>query len=323
MGIIRRILFVFLSLLILPLMFGPIGSIAAQSPSGTEWFCEETGLTVRGEFLTYYHSTENYLELFGYPITQETTDAMGHRVQYFQKARLDFDEISGTVHSAPLGTYLYNEGEYEVADFNSSGSLCRMFPNGKTVCYAFLQFYDLKNGENYLGLPISNTEYNEQGYLTQFFEKGVLVWYPREGTGRKVQMMDLGRIYFDRFVGDPSLKKPDFGSFGINQVQLVPQVDVFTSKAIVSANSTEEIFVIVKDQYQRPLANANVTITITLPDGSENSFRPQNTNADGITTLEIMIGSLEPRDVVQINAVVTLNYQQEATTGSTWFRVWW
>ncbi len=321
MVIIRKISLILLSIFILPLLISPSDIGFAQSPSDTEWFCEQTGFFVRGEFLDYYYSTEDYLELFGYPITKESTDAMGHRFQYFQKARLDLDEETGKVTSAPLGTYIYNQGEYQVAEFNTSGSLCRMFPNGKTVCYAFLQFYDAKNGEEYLGLPISNTEINHAGYITQFFEKGILEWYPERGTGRKVQVMDLGRYYFDRFVGDISLITIDNDNLPL--IQPIPQVDVFISKAIVSANSTEEIFVIVKDQFQQPLSGTNVTIMLTYPDGSESSFRPENTNSDGITSLTIQIGNFEPRDVIQITAVVSGNNQDDGAIGSTWFRVWW
>ncbi len=320
MGIIRRIFFVLLSLTLLPALAGTTSRGYAQTT--TEWFCEETGFTVRGEFLEYYRSTDNELELFGYPITGQMLDNMGHRVQYFQKARLDLDETTGIVHPAPIGTYLYTTGEYEVANISGDSSLCRVFPNGYTVCYAFLQFYDAKNGANYLGMPISDTEINAAGFLTQFFENGVLEWHPERGPGQRVVVADMGRIYYEHYVGDIyNLRPEDQGDSIPSYVQLIPKVDVFTSKAIVSANSTEEIFVIVKDQYQRPLPNASVSIVITLPDGMEEKFSPTYTNTDGIAKLNISIGDFAPRDVVYIKAIATVD--RETTTAKTWFRVWW
>ncbi len=320
MGIIRRIFFILLSLTLLPVLAGTTSRGYAQTT--TEWFCEETGFMVRDEFLEYYRSTDNELELFGYPITGQMLDTMGHRVQYFQKARLDFDETTGLVHPAPLGTYLYTTGEYEVHDMVLDSSLCRVFPNGYSVCYAFLQFYNTKNGAKYLGLPISDTEINAAGYLTQFFENGVLEWHPERGPGQRVVIADMGRIYYERYVGDIyNLRPEDQGDAIPSYVQLIPKVDVFTSKAIVSANSTEEIFVIVKDQYQRPLPNATVSIVITLPDGNEEKFLPTYTDKDGIAKLTISIGNFEPRDVVNITATAAIG--RETTNAKTWFRVWW
>jgi uncharacterized protein with LGFP repeats len=315
MGIIRRIFFVLFSLTLLPVLAGTTSRGYAQTT--TEWVCEETGFTVRGEFLEFYRSTNNELELFGYPITGQIVDGMGHRVQYFQKARFDFDETTGLVHSAPIGTYLYTAGEYKVADIGGDSSLCRVFSNGHTVCYAFLQFYDAKKGANYLGMPISDTEINAAGYLTQFFENGVLEWHPERGTGQRVVVADMGRIYYERTVG--FLPQPPGNN--IFNTPRIPQVDVFTSKAIVSANSSEEIFVIVKDQYQHPLSNAKISIVMTLPDGTEEQTSAIYTNADGIAKINISIGNFEPRDVVNIKATATVD--QESASAKTWFRVWW
>lgn len=317
MGMVRRIFLVLFTLTLLPILAGTTSRGIAQTT--TEWTAEETGFTVRGKFLEYYRSTDDALELFGYPITDVMTDDMGHRFQYFQKARFDLDEITDVVRSGTLGTYLYNTGEYEVADFRADSSLCRVFPNGNTVCYAFLQFYDAKNGAKYLGMPISNTEINSAGYLTQFFENGVLEWHPERGTGQRVLVADSGRIYYERKIG--FLPTPDPGSNIGRFVQLIPKVDVFTSKAIVSANSAEEIFVIVKDQYQRPLPKAEVTIVVSLPDGTVNKFDPTYTDQDGIARLNIEIGDFEPHDVLHIEAAVTVG--QETTSAKTWFRVWW
>ncbi len=314
MGIIRR---VFFTLLTFMLLAGATSRGLAQTT--TEWLSDETGFVVRGAFLDYYQSTEHALALFGYPITAEISDNMGHRFQYFQKARFDLDESTGVVSSGTLGSYLYNAGEYETANITMDNSLCRVFPNGYTVCYGFLQFYNAKNGAKYLGLPISDTEINGSGYLTQYFENGILEWNPDLGTGRRVQVVDIGRIYYERTIG--FLPTPQLGSSIGPAVPLIPQVNVFTSRAIVSANSVEEIFVIVKDQFQRPLPNARVSIKITLPDGMDSEFPATFTNSDGISKLDILIGDFQPQDVIHITATVVV--AEETDLAKTWLRVWW
>jgi hypothetical protein len=316
----RRIFFIILILTMLPVLTGTTRRGIAQST--TEWVCEETGFAVRGEFLEYYRSTSNELELFGYPITNEIDDGMGHLVQYFQKARFDLDEVTALVHAAPLGSYLYTDGEYKKADFSNDSSNCQIFSNGYAVCYGFTQFYNAKNGAAYLGMPISNTEINAAGFFTQYFEKAVLEWHPERPAGQRVVVADIGRMYYDRYVGDIHNLRPEITrDFLPGGVLLIPKVDVFTSKAVVSANSTEEIFVIVKDQYQRPLPNAKVSIEVGMPDGSIEKSGSTYTDQDGIAILDILIGNVEPRAVLNIEALVTVD--REITTAHTWLRIWW
>lgn len=314
---LRRIFIYLISFTLLFLAVTPSGQTYAQSTG--DWFCEETGYSVRGVFYDYYASSPNALALFGYPISNEIVDATGKRQQYFQKVRLDLNEQTGQIEPASLGFYLYEAGENSSADLSLNGNYCRVFSNGKAVCYAFLQFYDANKGAAYLGLPISDTEVNATGHLVQYFENGALEWHPSNGAGRRVQVADLGRIYFDQHVGFA----PPVGDNIPAYVQIKPAVDVFVSSAIVTANSTETVFVVVKDQYQRPIEHANVTITITLPDGSEETITADPSNADGITTLKIQINDLAPRDVVHVQASVTLAKNDTPAVGSNWFRVWW
>lgn len=314
---LRRLFFLMIVLVCFPVMTG-----TSHAQSVNQEYIGDPAFLVSGEFLAYYNSAEDPLEIFGYPITVEFTDPITNtRVQYFQKARFDLELTqNGTVvTSAPLGELLYESGKYAQADLNADNAVCHTFTNSNKVCFAFWQFYQTQNGEEFLGLPVSNTEINEAGYLVQYFENAVLEWHPEKAPGYRVVVADFGKIYFDEFVGDPRYTKSDPSAI-IGLVR-TPQVNVFVERAIVAPNSQQELFVVVYDQYQQPMPGALVTITITLPNGNQNFFRLPETNQYGISTLELMVGDLAPKDVVYIEAQVTNG--GDAVKASTWFRVWW
>lgn len=291
--------------------------------SGTQEFIGDPGKWVSNEFLDYYHSSNDPLAIFGYPITIEFTDATTNmRVQYFQKARFDLEmtPFGTVVNSAPLGELLYETGRYAEAQVGGDSSVCHTFPNGKEVCYAFWQYYQSNQGESFLGAPISNTEVNEGGYLVQFFEKGLLEWHPEKAPGFRVVVADLGRIYFDEFVGDQRYTRNDPSNLP-ESILRVPNVQVYVSKAIVPPNSFQELYVVVTDQYKQPIPGALVGVTISLPDGRECFFRLPETDLAGISSLELTVGDLPPRDIVRIEAQVSTG--GEPVKGLTWFRIWW
>lgn len=319
MRTLRRILIYILLIAVLPLAFGPTETGYAQSLD--EWYCEDTQKTVRGAYFDYYFSTPDHLAIFGFPITNAKIDEMGRHYQYFQKGRMDLNPNTGEISLAPLGSYLYSPGKYKDAGFNNA-SQCHLFPNGFSVCYDFFRFYKANNGKKYLGLPISNTEITADGYFIQYFEYGALQFYPNQPKGEKTKILELGYAYKDIHLGKDPLPG-DTGSRGPTAQPIDPQIDVFTSKAIVTANSEETIFVIAKDANHTPIPQAQVTIKITLPDGSTSTFYPAATDQDGITSLSIQIGNIAPREVINIEAQVSVTGYEEAFSGTTWFRIWW
>ena len=296
---------------------------ASYAQSGNQEFIGDPGKWVSNEFLDYYHSSNDPLAIFGYPITIEYTDPTTNlRMQYFQKARLDleFTPFGTEVDSAPLGEWTYEAGKYSEAMVGGDPTVCKTFPNGKEVCYAFWQFYQSNNGVKFLGNPISNTEINEGGYLIQFFEKGLLEWHPEKAAGFRVVVADLGRIYFDEFVHDNSVTGTQLDNIP-SSIERLPHVRVYVSKAIVSPNSFQELYVVVTDQYQQPIAGALVGVTISLPDGRDCFFRLPETTSSGISSMELTVGDLPPRDIVRIEAEVSTG--GEPVNGKTWFRIWW
>jgi len=83
-----------------------LGSVSATYPQTTAEDCRyfvETGHYVCGEFLEFYE-TRGELEVFGYPLTEAFDDPThGLRVQYFQRARMEWYPDNPDPYRVQLG----------------------------------------------------------------------------------------------------------------------------------------------------------------------------------------------------------------------------
>ncbi|OJX43758.1 MAG: hypothetical protein BGO78_13245 [Chloroflexi bacterium 44-23] len=318
MAIIRR----FFSLVLIFLFIAGI-SVGAQAQNQPQQFIGDPGFWVKGAILQYYLQSPNPELLFGDPISVQFLDPTSNLyVQYFEKAQLQLtgDQPDSQVVSAPLGEMLYEPGRNLDAKISYDPSICNRFENSFITCYAFWHFYQVNNGSFYLGLPLANTEVNAAGFLVQYFQNGILEWHPEKEAGQRVILADLGSQYFAQFNGNSAYKQPDLSSLPATILRS-PQVSVFVANAIVTANSSQTVHVVVIDQYQQPMTGAVVGVTATMPDGRDSFFRLPETDAFGLSTFELLVGDLEPRDVVLLNALVTTPYG--SSTGESWFRIWW
>nr|QCO92858.1 hypothetical protein [uncultured bacterium] len=304
-----------LALLILP---NCIGICSAQSEE--ERYFEETGHTVRGAFLEFFQSADDSLLLFGYPITDEFEHPITHvRVQYFQKVRLDLVKGGSgyQVQLAPLGEDLRDDTA-PLADIPADSPACRQISD-YAVCYAFLQFYDANNGTRYLGEPISNAQIYE-GRIIQNFEYSRLEWRPEMPSGQKVGVADLGRIHYDRTLGDTARLLPD-ESANITGKLVQPHAYAFVDHPLLTANSQQTISVIVLDNSLNPLSGAIIKVEVFWPDGSTGIYVPSDTDADGISQMAINSGNYAANQIIRIQ--ITATYRGETAETSTWFRLWW
>jgi hypothetical protein len=312
----KRILFsILLALLILP----SFASTSYAQPEDEMYF-QETGHTVRGAFLDFYLSAKDPLLLFGYPITDEFEHPITHvRVQYFQKVRLDLVKGGSgeQVQLAPLGEDLKDD-QASSANLASDSPACRMIAD-YPVCYAFLQFYDANNGSRYLGEPISEAQIYE-GRIIQNFEFMRLEWRPERPTGQRVVVTDLGRIHYDRTLGDSARLLPN-DTANIAGRLVEPQAFAFVAHPLVAANSAQTISVIVLDQSLNPLEGAMVKVEVQWPEGEPGIYRPSDTNANGISQMVINSGDYDANQIVSIK--ITVTYGGEEAETSTWFRLWW
>lgn len=301
-----------------------ISSVSAQKSTDSQYF-PQYGHWVRGEYLTLYHSVSDPERIFGEPITGVFADRLrpGIEVQYFERARMDYDPTKPEgqrVSLANLGDFVYQEDQSgQPADFSTSSSMCRQFSNGKSVCFAFLQFYDRFDGPKYFGVPLTNTEYID-GRLVQYFERARMEWRNEMPTGQKVVLTELGQIDFDRRVADPTLRKAE----AAENIKLIePEVYAFTAHPLLASGQQQTIFVLVRDQYGNPLPGTQVMITVVYPDGHNENRRPEAlTNADGVTQDSFTVQGVDPNQVIQIKVEADISSDLKGDA-ATWFRIWW
>jgi hypothetical protein len=296
-------------------------SKAANAQSSDSIYVSETGHWIWGDFLRLYNSTADPLLLYGYPITDDFVDPVTNtRVQYFQRARFDLkDTLQGPqVQIAPLGEYLHETGA-PLADIPREGPTCRMFQTGFSVCYAFLQFYDANNGAQFFGDPISDVEVIDGRYM-QYFQNSRMEWWPDKPSGQRVALTDVGRLYFDRVVGNPDLLKSDPPA-NIAGNLIKPITRVFVLRSLVGAGESQTVFVVAQDQYLRPLEGAQVGVTLTFPDGNTEFYRLTETNEFGISQFTFTVADLPTRSVINVEAEISL--RGEFSLGNSWFRLWW
>lgn len=294
----------------------------AQTPGGTVEFT--TGHTVQGTFLTQYNSVSDPLEVYGLPITDafEGMSASGlTTVQYFSKARFDLVIRPGGKEEtvvANLGELMY-PGPGPLADVPTDGPTCRYFEQtGKSVCYAFLQYFDAHEGASNFGNPISDLEVREGRYV-QYFEKARMEWQPERTGDSHVALTDLGKRYFDLVVGDASRLEPA-GSAAPGEPRQ-PKAYAFVTQALISANGQQSLYVVVYDLYRKPVEGAQIWVYVTAPDGSVTDYRAPDSDAGGISILTFPVGQHNPNDVLEVEVQISAGGETAAT--KTWFRIWY
>jgi hypothetical protein len=293
--------------------------VVAQSNSR---YFPETGHWVTDEFLAMYENIPNPIMLYGAPITEAFEDNQGKKVQYFEKVRFELDPTLPSniqVKISPLGELLYEEGRKFGLTLNNPA--CRDFPEtGHSICYAFLTFFEANGGLNQFGYPISDFE-DHNGRIMQYFQKARLEWHPENPRGQWVTVGNLGLRYFHDQEEDPKLLSPVLEGENIPEAPVLRlRTKAFVSSSVLSSDSDQTIYVIVRDQNFKPVPGAEVEFMVTLPDGSTKEYRTSNTNADGVSTLTFLVGS-DSQGVANITISTTFKALEGQTRTS--FHIWW
>jgi len=296
--------------------------VRAQQAMGQ--YFPETGHNVVGDFYAFYQGIPDATLVFGYPVTEEFVNLQGIRVQYFQRARLEWRPempAGQQVLLTSLGQLLYTPGAPSL-NLNIPGA-CRPFSTGFAVCYDFLAFYDQHGGAVCFGNPISAFEFQPDGRIVQHFERARFEWHPELPRGQNVTLADLGRIYFD-YSGEDQARlprvPPQDESVVPPQTLLSLRTMAFVWKAVTQPSDTQRIYVIVQDQTLAPVPDARVSVTVNLSVGPAWT-RTIYTDANGIavfpdvTFTDQIYGSL---------IVVGVQVEKSGLTASTMtsFRIW-
>jgi hypothetical protein len=289
-------------------------------------YFDETKHSVTGELLTFYQNIPNVTLLVGYPITELFTDNMGKQVQYFQKARFAYDPTAPEgkrVTMTALGSLILQPARLiPVTDFSTNTPACTPYPtpNGTFyVCFAFQEFFNNHGGLAQFGYPLTN--YSKEGDLyVQYFERARFEYHPDPSTDSYVKLTNIGKIQFDSSGNDPSYLYPvEPRNYQPKVVHLHAQA--FVGRAVLKANSSQSLYVVVLDQGSDPVANATVRAFVRLPDGRQVSYSLPATDQDGISQLKFDIGKQLPNQVNLIRVEVA--YEGLKITTTTWFRTWW
>lgn len=295
--------------------------IVAQ-PSLEEYYDEETGHWIRGDFLALYHNVSDPIKIFGRPITEAYIPDSDSPtiIQYFQKARFTsmIDESGNKKLSIdPLGFYLYQPGNPEARIDNESA--CRYFSNSiYPVCYAFLDFYEANGGEDQFGEPLSNVELHN-GRPSQYFRNARLEWHPALPAGERVVVSDLGYDYFFRMQEDISLLGPVKNAAIDGFLRL--EVSAYPHFAVTGGSGQQTIYVSVHDQRNLPVPGAHVDLVVNWPTGNPSHYAiNQLTNDHGVTQYSF---DFDPKTqgIVIVEVIVTYRSLQRDTVTS--FRIWW
>lgn len=295
----------------------------ASAQAGDGQFFPGTGHLVSREFLELYQQAVDPAVVYGSPITEAYLDPLtGYTLQYFERARLELHPSAPTgerVEISPLGWLVYEPGQ--PAKTPASGSAaCRSFAQADvSVCHSFLAFFDRYGGLEQFGQPISTLEYQD-GLYVQYFEAARFEWHPEAPSGQRVVLTSLGRQYFDQQVNDPALLRP-VASGGSDLPVMQLQARAFPARSVLPSDTRQTIFVVVQDQYLRPAVGALPVVTVTFPGSRLETYTLPETDAFGISRLELAVGSLSPDSV--ISATVQVSLGDLSAKAATWFRIWW
>ncbi len=305
------------------------------SPAGNCRHFAKTGHYVCDEFLEFFE-TRGELEIFGYPLTEAFDDpARGLRVQYFQRARMEWHPRNPDPYKVLLGLLVDDLGYHfppvspeQIPSFNNS--LHHYFPEtGHVVSYAFLEYFREKGGLDIFGYPRSEFLF-ENGYIVQYFQRARMEWHPECLTGQQMRLTNLGEIYIERVVipgnYDEPLPPPSIsdGSSSTPTEPTATPLHISASASvryvIVGRDGTQTVFVYVTDQLQRPVQGAAARMVIHYSSGDQ-QHEFTSTNASGFTRYSFDIPPSPPGQKISID--VTVTYDGLTATTQTSFVPWW
>jgi hypothetical protein len=315
----RKILLLLLAAVVAAAALG--GGRGTRAQTNSEYF-PEFGHFVMGEFYNFYRSTENPVELYGYPITEAFQNANGLTVQYFEKARFELhpaEPPTRRVKLSPLGEYLYEAGQPQVLFPNTAP--CRPFePDGRLVCYDFLEFYEANDGAARFGPPISNVEMLKDTRV-QYFQNVRLEWRPGINGKTWIKVSDLGRQYFYHIGEDPRRLNPV--ERGENRIEDILRLKAraFPLHSVTARKGSQTVYVLVHDQRSTPIEAVDVAVLVRWPSGAESRFiAAAPTNAQGIAQVTFPVSSNE---IGLATIEIQGSYNRIPIRTVTSFRIWW
>jgi hypothetical protein len=282
-------------------------------------FFDESGHYVCDEFLGFYIERGG-LEIFGYPLTEAYDDPrLGLRVQYFQRARMEWHPDNETPHKLQLGLLIDDLG-YNYPSVSEEQVPAVLGPNrqyfpetGHIVAYAFLDYFREKGGVDIFGYPRSELLY-EDGYYVQYFQRARMEWHPEDTVGAQVRLTNIGEIYA--------------GLHDINIDPVIIELRQLNATAsvrhvVIDQRGVQTVFVYVVDQHQNPVEGVAVDRVIRYQGGEsvEQLCSFGRTDVRGFTQCSFDFAGSRPGQKVLID--ITARRDGLADTTQTFFFLWW
>jgi len=314
-------------------LIGNVPAAHSQTPDGNCDYFSETGHYACDEFLEFFN-TRGRLEVFGYPLTEAFDDpARGLRVQYFQRARMEWHPYNPETYKVQLGL-LVDELGYQfppaspeqIPPFNNG--LRRHFPEtAHVVSHAFLYYFEEHGGVDIFGYPRSEFMYDD-GYIVQYFQRARMEWHPEDISGPQMRLTNLGEIYVERFGVPRGYDRPLNPPERIETSSLTVALDRITELridasvryAITGQEGKQTVFVYVTDQQRQAVPGASVAVTVRYQSGDAR-YECEPTNENGFTGSTFDLQPALPGKNVVIDVVAT--YADLVGKTQTFFLPWW
>jgi hypothetical protein len=141
---------------------------AAMSHSGNIYFAQ-TGHSIQNGFLSYW-LWHGQVAGLGYPLTEEVQDG-GLTVQYFERARLEYNAKSGAIRPGNVGTLLTADRDFpKIKAFKDTKTRAYYPATGHSIGGGFFEYFKKNGGLATFGNPLSE-EFRENGHTVQYFER--------------------------------------------------------------------------------------------------------------------------------------------------------
>lgn len=181
----------------------------ARAQTSAITFYPETGHNV-GLQIKQFFDANGGIATFGFPLTELIIDSSGLQVQYFERARFEYQPVAppeSRVSLSRLGA-IVSMGRTDPAFqwlVASPDPTRQFFPeSGHTLGGAFAWFWQTRGGLPIFGYPISEElkEWDPAGgreLLVQYFERARFEYHPENaGTPYEVMLSTLGRQLLDQ-----------------------------------------------------------------------------------------------------------------------------
>jgi hypothetical protein len=315
-----------------------LGSVSAtqathlQPPNDKCEYFAETGHYVCEQFLEFYE-TRGGLEIFGYPLTEAFDDpARGLRVQYFQRARMEWHPYNPEPYRLQLGLLVDELGHRfppaSPEQIRPNSARHRYFAEtGHVVSYGFLDYFREKGGLDIFGYPRSEFM-SEEGYRVQYFQRARMEWHPEDLSGPRMRLTNLGEMYIERFglPGNydeplpPPARPGDSGATVPQPVVTALHITASVRHIVTGRTGDQTVYVYATDQRQQSVEGAAVSMAVHYQSGDQR-YEFGSTDGNGFTSRSFDISPAPPGRKVVVD--VTVTYGDLTSKTQTFFLPWW